>query len=153
MNIERIIETVEKIALPIVEEHDLELVDIELVKEGVNWFLRVIIDKEDGIDIDDCGKISEKISKSLDAIDPIEESYFLEVCSPGAERPLKSTEDILNAIGEYVYIKTNTSIANQTEFEGVLTEFNNDNIIIEINKKQIEIPYQDVSKIRLSIQF
>jgi ribosome maturation factor RimP len=150
---DKIIAIVEKIAKPIVQEYQLELVDVEFTKEGENWFLRVIIDKDGGIDIDDCGRISEQISKKLDTLDPIDESYFLEVCSPGAERPLKTVNDIIEAIGEYVHIKTNIAIEGQTEFEGILIDFNNDIITLNIEKKQLEISYQDVTKIRLGIKF
>ena len=72
-----------------------ELVDVEYVKEGSNWFLRVYVDKEGGIDIDDCGRISEFLSEKLDENDPITDAYFLEVSSPGAERPLKKPDDYL----------------------------------------------------------
>ena len=150
---DKIIAIIEKIAKPIVQEYQLELVDVEFTKEGENWFLRVIIDKDGGIDIDDCGRISEQISKKLDALDPIDESYFLEVCSPGAERPLKTVNEIIEAIGEYVHIKTNITIDGQTEFEGALIDFNNDIITLGIEKKQLEISYQNVAKIRLGIKF
>ena len=85
----------------------MELVDIEFVKEGRDWFLRVYIDTPEGnIDIDQCAQVSEKLSEELDRTDPIPQNYFLEVSSPGAERPLKKEEDFQKAIGQYVFIKT-----------------------------------------------
>ena len=78
--------------------------DIEYVKEGSNWFLRVYADKEGGIDIDDCGRISEYLSVQLDEKDPIADAYFLEVSSPGAERPLKKTQDYYKAVGIVMYL-------------------------------------------------
>ncbi len=151
--VDKTIELVANLAKPIVEAAQLELVDVEFEKEGGNWFLRVIIDKNGGIDIDDCGRISEKISKKLDELDPIDESYFLEVCSPGAERPLKSDDDIIDAIGEFVHIKLHEELNGQLEFDGTLQKFENEIITLEIDKKQIEIPQAAIAKIRLSIQF
>ncbi len=150
---EKIIQIVEKIAKPIVESNHLDLVDVEFVKEGDNWFLRVIIDKEGGIDIDDCGRISEKISKKLDELDPIDASYFLEVCSPGAERPLKTREDIEEAIGEYVHIKTNQEIDGAFDFEGELLAFADEMVGIKDGKQRVTIPYHLIAKIRLAIKF
>lgn len=80
---------VEEMVHTFLDEHNFELVDVEYVKEGSNYFLRVYVDKEGGIDIDDCGMISEYLSQKLDENDPIPTAYFLEVSSPGAERPLK----------------------------------------------------------------
>lgn len=85
---------VEDMLLDYFNEQGFELVDIEYVKEGSNWFLRVFVDKEGGIDIDDCGRISEFLSSKLDENDPIPTAYFLEVSSPGAERPLKNRKTL-----------------------------------------------------------
>lgn len=81
--------TVEQLAEPIVRELHLELVEVEYKKEGPNWYLRVFIDADRGVNLDDCEAVSEKLSEVLDEVDPIKEAYFLEVSSPGAERPLK----------------------------------------------------------------
>lgn len=89
----KIIEITTELVNPILEEKNLELVDIEYVKEGKNWFLRVYIDKEGGIDIVECGEVSEQLSEKLDKADPIKEAYFLEVSSPGVEKPLKTLDD------------------------------------------------------------
>jgi ribosome maturation factor RimP len=145
--------TVEKIVLPIIEREQMELVDIEFVKEGPNWFLRVFIDKEGGIDIDDCGKISEGLSAQLDELDPIPQAYFLEVSSPGAERPLKKPEDLLKAIGKHVHITTYEPINGDKVFEGKLLSFENDELTIQDAKKQKVIPYTKVASARLAIVF
>lgn len=105
----QVIKTTEELVLPIVEEKDLELVDIEYVKEGKNWFLRVYIDKAGGVDIAECGEVSEQLSEKLDETDPIKEAYFLEVSSPGVERPLKTTEDF-EKISERMYSSSYTSL-------------------------------------------
>jgi ribosome maturation factor RimP len=135
----------------------LELVEVEYVKEGKSWFLRVYIDKETGVDIDDCGNVSEKLSEKLDEVDPIPQNYFLEVSSPGAERPLKKEKDFLNAIGKNVYIKTYEPILDEKEFEGILTSFDGEEVTLEVRiktrKKTIVIPFEKVAKARLAITF
>src|ERR1044072_7923701 len=103
---------------PYLTEQGFELVDVEYVKEGVSYFLRIYVDKEGGIDIDDCGQISEYMSQKLDENDPIEEAYFLEVSSPGAERPLKKAEDVLKSVGKDVFVTTYEPIGGAKEFEG-----------------------------------
>ncbi|AZV60519.1 ribosome maturation factor RimP [Peribacillus frigoritolerans] len=153
----KVTEVVEELALPILEELQLELVEVEYVKEGKSWFLRVYIDKETGVDIDDCGNVSEKLSEKLDEVDPIPQNYFLEVSSPGAERPLKKEKDFLNAIGKNVYIKTYEPILDEKEFEGILTSFDGEEVTIEVRiktrKKTIVIPFEKVAKARLAITF
>lgn len=88
----KVTEEVEQLVTPILSDLQLELVEIEYVKEGKDWFLRVFIDKETGVDIEECGVVSERLSEKLDEIDPIPYNYFLEVSSPGAERPLKKNK-------------------------------------------------------------
>ena len=150
----KIIETVEKLVQPIVERQNLQLVEVEYQKEGGNWFLRIFIDKEDGgIDIEDCGKVSELLSKELDRVDPIPDAYFLEVSSPGAERPLKNEKDIAKAVGKAVFIKTYEAIDNNKTFEGKLVNFSGNMITIEEGKTLKEIPYDKVAKIRLAVVF
>jgi ribosome maturation factor RimP len=153
----KVTEVVEELALPILEELQLELVEVEYVKEGKTWFLRVYIDKETGVDIEGCGNVSEKLSEKLDEVDPIPQNYFLEVSSPGAERPLKKEKDFLNAIGKNVYIKTYEPILDEKEFEGILTSFDGEEVTIEVRiktrKKTIVIPFEKVAKARLAITF
>ncbi len=95
-----IVETVKELVTPILTEKKFELVDTEFVKEGKSWFLRVYIDKVGGIDIEECAYVSEKLSEALDNLepDPIPQAYFLEVSSPGAERPLKKESDYQQAL-------------------------------------------------------
>ncbi|MGE7601755.1 ribosome maturation factor RimP [Peribacillus sp. NPDC097675] len=153
----KVTEVVEELALPILEELQLELVEVEYVKEGKNWFLRVYIDKETGVDLEDCGNMSEKLSEKLDEVDPIPQIYFLEVSSPGAERPLKKEKDFLNAIGKNVYIKTYEPILNEKEFEGIMTSYDGNEVTLEVKiktrKKTIVIPFEKVAKARLAITF
>ncbi|WP_223700199.1 ribosome maturation factor RimP [Sutcliffiella deserti] len=152
-----VIDTVEQMMLPIVEEMNVELVDIEYVKEGSSWFLRVYVDKDGGIDIEDCGTVSEKLSEQLDEMDPIPHNYFLEVSSPGAERPLKKKEDLEKSVGKYVHIKTYEPIDGLKMFEGDLLSFDGEtlkiSITIKTRKKEFEIPYSKVAKARLAVKF
>jgi ribosome maturation factor RimP len=136
-----------------IEQNGFELVDIEYVKEGSNWFLRVYADKEGGIDIDDCGRISEYLSVQLDEKDPIADAYFLEVSSPGAERPLKKTQDYYKAVNNHVFVTTYEQIEGSKEFEGLLLSFDEEELVIEIGKKNMIIPFAKVASARLAIVF
>ncbi|KIP22584.1 Ribosome maturation factor RimP [Anoxybacillus ayderensis] len=148
---------VEELVTPIVTDMGLELVDIEYAKEGKNWFLRVFIDSPTGIDIDQCGVVSERLSEKLDEIDPIPHNYFLEVSSPGAERPLKKAKDFERAVGKNVYVKTYEPIDGQKEFEGLLTAFDGQTVTVEVKvktkKKMVTIPYEKVASARLAVIF
>jgi ribosome maturation factor RimP len=154
----KITEEVEKIAGPIVEDLKLELVDVEFVKEGRDWFLRVYIDTPEGnIDIDQCAQVSEKLSEELDRTDPITQNYFLEVSSPGAERPLKKEEDFQKAIGQFVFIKTYEPIDGMKEFEGYLLAYGPDAAEVEIRiktrKVTVVIDKEKIALARLAIDF
>jgi len=153
----KVIETTEELVKPILVENDLELVDIEYVKEGKNWFLRVFIDKPGGVDITECGMVSEKLSEKLDATDPIKEAYFLEVSSPGAERPLKTKQDIADSVGKNVYVTLYEPINGEKSDEGSLQKLEDDVLTIEYKvktmKKQIDIPYEKIAKARLAVMF
>jgi ribosome maturation factor RimP len=144
---------VESLTQAFLTDNGFELVDVEYVKEGSNWFLRVYVDKEGGIDIDDCGRISEFLSEKLDENDPIPTAYFLEVSSPGAERPLKKMQDYYKAVGEHVFVTTYEPIDGLKEFEGSLLSFDEKLLQIEIGKKMHEIPFDKVANARLAIVF
>ncbi|SEQ57153.1 ribosome maturation factor RimP [Virgibacillus subterraneus] len=150
-----VIKTTEELMQPILQEKELELVDVEYVKEGQNWFLRVYIDSEDGIDIADCGAVSEQLSEKLDEADPVEEAYFLEVSSPGVERPLKSKGDFEKNVNNNVFVKLYEPIDGQKEYEGILTEFTDNMATIEYKvktrKKLVEIPFNKIAKARLAV--
>jgi ribosome maturation factor RimP len=134
-------------------ENGYELVDVEYVKEGSNWFLRIYVDKEGGIDIEDCSRISEYASAKLDENDPIPTAYFLEVSSPGAERPLKKPDDVHKAVGKNVFITTYENIDGSKEFEGELLSFDGEQIVIQSGKTKSTIPYAKVASARLAIVF
>ena len=112
----------EELVLPIIEANNFELVDVEYVKEGANWYLRVYADKEGGIAIDDCVLISRSLEEKLDAEDFIEDAYILEVSSPGLGRPLKKEKDYVRSVGKSIDIKLYKAIDKQKEFTGILKE-------------------------------
>ncbi|AIC94797.1 MULTISPECIES: ribosome maturation factor RimP [Shouchella] len=148
---------VEQLVLPIVDDLQLELVEVEYKKEGPNWFLRVYIDSDKGVDLDDCEKVSEKLSEQLDEADPIKEAYFLEVSSPGAERPLKKKADVEKAVGKGVYITTYEPLNGEKTFEGKLQAFEDNQLTVDTKVKTrtvtYTIPYDKIANIRLSILF
>ena len=116
----------EELLQPLVDAHGFELVDVEYVKEAGNWYLRAYIDKPGGIAVDDCEVISRALSDKLDEEDYIEDSYILEVSSPGLGRPLKKDKDFQRSIGKEIEVRTFRAIDKQKEFTGILKEFNKD---------------------------
>ena len=126
----RVIDIVKEVVSPIVDSQNFELVDIEFLKEGKNWFLRVYIDKPGGIDIEECAWVSEQLSEKMDELetDPIPQAYFLQVSSPGAERPLKTEEDYLKAIGSYVHLSYYQAIEGEKFHEGTLLSVSDDTV-------------------------
>lgn len=150
----KVTQIVEDLLAPILEEMGLELVDIEYKKEGSNWFLRVFIDNETGtIDIDDCGTVSERLSQRLDEVDPIPTAYFLEVSSPGAERPLRKESDFRKAVGKHVHITTKEPIAGASVFEGELLSFADGKLTVKEAKQTHEISLDQVDTARMAIVF
>ncbi|MFX3674067.1 MAG: ribosome maturation factor RimP [Paenisporosarcina sp.] len=155
----KIIIEVEKLVKPIVEELNLELVDMEYLKEGRDWFLRIYIDTpQGGIDIEQCALVSERVSEILDANDPIEQNYFLEVSSPGAERPLKEERDFEKAVGQYIHVKTYAAVTElkENEFEGYLLSYSPEGLEIEVRVKtrkiKVHLTREKIAFARLAIK-
>jgi len=150
-NIEQTVETYLK---PILDEHNFELVDVEYVKEGTNWYLRVFIDKEGGITIDDCELVSKALEKILDKEDPIKNSYILEVSSPGLDRPLKKDSDFEKYKGRIVDIKLYKPFNKKKEYSGELLELR-DNIVYIIDEEgnQLSFNRNDIAIVRLAVIF
>lgn len=151
-------EIIEQLVAPIATELNLELVDVEFIKEGPDYFLRVYVDTpQGGIDIEQCVQVSERLSLVLDENDPIEQNYYLEVSSPGAERPLKKEADFEKAVGNFIYVKTYEPIKDLKEFQGYLTAYNGENLEMEIKIKtrkiQVTIEKEKVAKARYAIDF
>lgn len=146
-------QVITELAMPIVEGLNYELVDVEFVKEGTNWYLRVYIDKPGGISIDDCQAVSEKMSEVLDEKDPIEQCYYLEVSSPGLERPLKTERDFIKYKGELVEVKVFQPIDGKKIFEGELIGLIDNLIIINQAGNNIEFEKDKVALVKRSIKF
>ena len=121
----------EELVTPLIEQNNFELVDIEYVKEGSNWYLRVYIDKPGGINVDDCELISRALSDKLDEEDFIDDAYILEVSSPGLGRPLKKDKDFERSLGEDVEIKLYRMKDGTKDYRGFLKSYNKEEIVIE----------------------
>lgn len=144
----------EEILLPIVEEYGFELVDVEYVKEGGTWYLRTYIDKEGGISIDDCEKVSRRLSDILDEKDYIDDTYIMEVSSPGLGRPLKKEKDFKRSLGKEVDIRTYRMIDKQKEFTGILEDYDKDTVTIELDDETLKtFEKGDIALIRLAFDF
>jgi ribosome maturation factor RimP len=154
-----IVEQVTELVVPILDEHHFELVDVEYVKEGKSWFLRVFIYKPGGIDIEETALVSELLSEKLDAItpDPFPQAYFLEVSSPGAERPLKNEADYEKAVGEYIHISLYQPVEKEKIYEGYLVQFDKETLVLSVQiktrKKEITFERKNIAKARLAIKF
>ena len=120
----------EALVMPVIKENNFELVDVEYVREAGNWYLRVYVDKEGGITVDDCEIVSRALSDKLDEKDFIDEAYILEVSSPGLGRPLKKDKDFERSIGKEIEIKLYRAIDRQKDFSGILKAYDRDNIIL-----------------------
>ncbi len=142
-----------RIVKPIINSNNLELVDLEYVKEGSNKFLRIFINKPSGVSIDDCQEISRKVSKQLDEIDPIQENYFLEVSSPGIDRPFKTEEDYKKNLGKDIEISLYKTIKGKKKLVGELVEYNSKDILInDIDLGKISIDKNIIAKANLAVK-
>lgn len=144
----------EQLLIPVMEANHFELVDVEYVKEAGNWYLRAYIDKEGGITIDDCELVSRWLSDKLDELDFIDDSYILEVSSPGLGRPLKKEKDFARSIGEEVEIRLFRPLNKLKEYRGFLREYDKDTVTIELEDGALlNISRGDIALIRLAFDF
>lgn len=146
-------DTTRDLTLSYLDGTDIELVDVEYIKEGPNMFLRVYIDKEDGISIEDCQNVSQNLSKTLDELDPIEENYFLEVSSPGIDRPLKTDNDLTKSLGKDVEISLYKPINGKKKLIGNLKDFNSEYLTIVEDLDELDIERKSIAKVSLAIKF
>ena len=143
----------EALLSPIVESNGFELVDVEYVKEAGNWYLRGYIDKPGGITVNDCETVSRAFSDRLDEDDYIEDSYIMEISSPGLDRPLKKEKDFARSIGKLVEIRTYRPIEKQKEFCGELTAYDNNSVTIDEEGTPRTFDKKDIALVRLAIDF
>lgn len=147
-------ERIKNIVEPVVDSYGLVLDDIEYIPHGKRWVLRVFIDKEGGVTLYDCEKVSRQISQLLDAEDVIPHTYVLEVSSPGLDRPLKVFEDYIRYRGRPVRVNTRQPYNNRTSFQGRIASAKEGKIRIETEKEgPVEILFSDISTARLVVEF
>lgn len=140
-------EKIEELVTKPINELGYEVYDVMYVKEGKDNFLRIFIDNDKGISLDDCEKVNNAITDMLDEVNYIKEQYFLEISSPGVERLIRKEKHLENNINEEVYVKTYTAIPNLNikEITGALIGFDKDKIFIEINQNKVEIERKNVA--------
>lgn len=150
---DKVEEKVAKLVRPIIAASQMELVDVEYKKEGGHWYLRIFIDKDGGIDLDDCQSLSEQVSDRLDESDPIPGSYLLEVSSPGLERPLKKDADFSRFAGQEITVNTYAPVNGAKTFTGKLVGLRDGSIVLEVGGQEIAIPRQQTALAHLVAKF
>ena len=154
MGNKKIEKMVEEMVIPILDQKDYELVDVEFKKEGSNWYLRVYIDKEGGISLNDCQEVSERLSSILDETDPIPYSYFLEVSSPGLDRPLKKERDFVKYRGSEVEVRLFAPLDDKKVFKGELVGLIDNKVVIKLKDgSQLDFERDKVSLVKLAFEF
>lgn len=153
MNRKEIVETVKEFSDPLVSNLGYELVDVEFVKEQSEYFLKIFIDKLGGVNLEDCQLVSEKIGEKLDQIDIIDVSYYLEVSSPGLDRPIKTDKDIIRNLGKEVEINLYKAIEGKKHFEGILKNYDENTVTIQLEENNVVIPRELISLMRQIIHF
>lgn len=149
----KITEQVWKLAQPLVEQCGCTLWDVEYVREGGEWFLRLYLDKEGGVNIDDCEAVSRLVDPVLDEEDPIPESYRFEVCSAGLERVLKRPSDFERFIGAKVLVKLYKPLNGSKEYPGVLTGYQEGDVTILSGGRELTFEKAAVALVRLRVEF
>lgn len=152
-NRERIEQFTEKLLVPIVEAEQVVLIDVEYVKELGHFYLRAYIDKEGGVTVKDCERVSRALEEKMEDVDPIEDAYILEVSSPGLDRPLKKDKDFQRSIGKDVEFKLYKAVKGQKEFVGTLVGFTPDTMTVAIDGNEETFERKAVALIRLYIEF
>ena len=151
----KITELTAELAAPAIAEQGCTLWDVEYVKEAGTWYLRILLDKEGGVDILDCEEISRKVSDLLDAADPIEGSYTLEVGSAGAERVLKRPSDFERFLGSPVLVKLYRAREGRKEFAGHLKAYDEatGDVTVTVGKQELVFPKKETALVRLRVEF
>ncbi len=149
----KVTELVAGLAAPIAEENGCSLWDVEYVREAGQWFLRVYIDKEGGVSINDCEAVSRPLSDALDEADPIEGSYVLEVSSAGADRPLKKPAHFRQFLGAEVDVRLYRPLDGRKEYTGILRDYADGDVTIELGGAPRTFAKKDVAQVRLTVRF
>ena len=143
----------EEILIPIVADAGVEIYDVEYVKEGSDWYIRVYIDKPEGVNINDCEIVNRALSAKMDELDFIDDAYILEVSSPGLGRALKKERHFAKSIGQEVEVKTYKAIDKEKQFVGILQSYEEGVITIQTEKKEMKFEKADVASVRLTFDF
>ncbi|MCD7751210.1 MAG: ribosome maturation factor RimP [Lachnospiraceae bacterium] len=143
----------EALLVPIAEQYQVDIYDVEYVKEGGDWYLRAYIDKPQGVTIDDCENVSRALSDRLDEEDFIEDAYILEVSSPGLGRVLKKDRHLKSALGQEIECKTYRPVDGAKEFSGILKSFDEESITIDCGEEEKKFLRKDLAVIRLALDF
>ncbi len=143
----------EELLQPIVDANGVSIYDVEYVKEGSDWYLRAYIDKEGGVDINDCETVSRALSDALDAADFVEDAYILEVSSPGLGRALKKDKHLEMSLGEEIEIKTYKPVEKCKEFVGILKSYDENTVTIEAAGAEQTFQRTDIALMRLTFDF
>ena len=149
----KVTDLVAQLAQPLAEAAGCSLWDVEYVKEAGTWYLRIYIDKETGVSIDDCEAVSRPLSDALDEADPIEGSYTLEVSSAGADRALKKPEHFRQFLGEQVDVKLYRAREGRKELTGALKAYENGDVTVELPGGNVTLEKKDVAQVRLHVAF
>jgi ribosome maturation factor RimP len=151
MGTEKVLAAIEQYAEPLLRDLGIELVEVQFRREGHGWVLRLFIDREQGVTLDDCAAVSRAISTWLDVEDLIEHAYQLEVSSPGLERPLKRIEDFQRFVGRQAKVKLKEPRDEQNVFIGTLEQVAGEEVILLVDGRQVAIPFAEIARARLTL--
>lgn len=152
-NVSRIRDQIFSLIEPVLEDIGFELVEVEYLSMHGRWILRLYIDREGGVSIDDCVDVSRDIGDIIDVKEIIDHEYILEVSSPGLNRPLRKEKDFIKVIGNTIKLKMTQDQNGQKNFKGKLKDYNNRTIYLETEGKLVELPFDDVEKSNLIFDF
>ncbi len=153
LNKKEIIKSVKSLGEPIISNLGYEMVDVEFIKEQNEYYLKIFIDKTGGINLEDCQLVSETIGEKLDELDIIETSYYLEVSSPGLDRPIKTDQDIKRNLEKEVEVNLYKSINGKKHIEGILIDYDEKNVTLQVEENRMDIPRESISLMRQVIRF
>ena len=148
-----VLQQIKSISEPLLEQFGFELVDLEFLSERGRWVLRIYLDKEGGITLDDCARVSGELGTLIDVKDVVPHEYVLEVSSPGLNRPLKREKDFIRAIGRKIKLRTVSSLGGRRNFTGNLTGFKEGILCLEVENQLVYLPFKNVEKANLVYEF
>lgn len=143
---------IEKVVIPAIEKREVDLVDLEYIQEGGYLYVRIFIEKPEGdITLEDCGSLSNEIDEAIDALIP--HKFFLEVSSPGVERPLKKESDFVRFNGEKIKVSLKHKLNDNKNFEGIIEDFKDETLFLNIKGEILEIPFKEIKKANIVFDF